>query len=67
MEEGALSNEEMRAIVESWTLVEDDPLVVDSEVDEAIALPPETEAEDHILDFCDDDKPRAQLSRKDQR
>ena len=51
-----MSNEEMHAIVENWTLVEDDPLVVDSEVDEAITLL-ETEAEDHILDFCDDDEP----------
>jgi hypothetical protein len=36
VEEGALSNEEMEAIVKNWTFVEDHPCVIDAEIEEAI-------------------------------
>jgi hypothetical protein len=53
-EEGALSNEEMEAIVKNWTFVEDDPCVIGAEIEEATNLL-ETEAEDHMADLFGDD------------
>jgi hypothetical protein len=58
VEEGAMSNEEMEAIVENWTFVEDDPCVIDAEIEEAINSL-ETEAEGHMVDFGDDDEPES--------
>jgi hypothetical protein len=61
LEEGALlSNTEMEVMVEIWTTIEDDPHVIDAEIDEAIDLLETDTSSDMILvDAGDDDEPEA--------
>jgi hypothetical protein len=61
LEEGALlSNTEMEVMVEIWTTIEDDPHVIDAEIDEAIdLLETDTSSDVILVDAGDDDEPEA--------
>ena len=47
LDEGALSNAEVEAIVRSWTVIEDHPRVVSAEIEEATCLLETEETPDH--------------------
>jgi hypothetical protein len=55
----ALSDTEMEQIAENWTVFEDDPCVIDAEIDEAAIDLLQTEASSDMIDVGDDDEPEA--------
>jgi hypothetical protein len=60
LDEGASGDTDMKVIVEIWTVAEDDPHVVDAEIEEAIDLLLETEdSSDVVVDVGDEDEPEA--------
>jgi hypothetical protein len=57
--EVTLSNTEMEAVVQMWTSIEDDPHVIDAEIEEAIDLLETEASSDMLVDAGDDDEPES--------